>query len=81
MLGVPSSRFDKDVSDNSSGFLSNSPLVGMQGALPCERIQCHRDERGRAPGLLPAGPSACPEVPDSACLAGVDCHSAGFEAW
>ena len=61
-------RLDTDVSDNSSGspFVPSGPTAR---ALPCEHIQRHRDERGRAPGLLPAGPSAFSEVPGSIYLA------------
>ncbi|KWX11076.1 hypothetical protein QR46_4971 [Giardia duodenalis assemblage B] len=61
-------RLDTDVSGNSSDslFAPPGPTVSV---LPREYIQRHRDERGRAPGLLPAGPSACSEVPCGAHLA------------
>ena len=61
-------RFDTDVSDNSSDslFAPPGPTISV---LPCEHIQRHRDERGRVPGLLLAGPSAFSEVLYSICLA------------
>ncbi|ESU42664.1 Hypothetical protein GSB_152278 [Giardia duodenalis] len=61
-------HLDTGVSGNSSGspFVPSGPTAR---ALPCEYIQCHRDERGRVPGLLPAGPSACSEIPYIICLA------------
>ncbi|KWX11201.1 hypothetical protein QR46_4844 [Giardia duodenalis assemblage B] len=61
-------RLDTDVSGNSSDSLFAPPGPTAR-ALPCERIQRHRDERGRVPGLLPAGPSACSEVLYIICLA------------
>ncbi|KWX11075.1 hypothetical protein QR46_4973 [Giardia duodenalis assemblage B] len=61
-------HLDTGVSGNSSGslFAPPGPTVSV---LPRECIQRHRDERGRAPGLLPAGPSAFSEVLYSICLA------------